>query len=75
MTQCDRILKHLQEIGPITQGEAKDRYGVARLASRVNDLRKDGYPIRTKMVPVRNRFEEVVYIARYHLEDVDAQAN
>ena len=40
MTQSERILRHLTDYGSITQGEALQEYGIMRLASRVNDLRK-----------------------------------
>lgn len=39
-TQCERILRHLRDYGSITQKEAYAEYGIARLASRINDLKK-----------------------------------
>ena len=38
MTQCDKILFHLQTIGSITPVEALDQYGCFRLAARVANL-------------------------------------
>jgi hypothetical protein len=40
-----------------------------RLASRVSDLRKQGYSIISKREAVKNRFEETCYIKRYSLEE------
>ena len=43
MTQCDTILKHLLEIGPITALVADRRYGIMRLAARIWDLKEAGH--------------------------------
>jgi hypothetical protein len=36
-----------------------------RLASRISDLRRDGYDIVSKTEAVKNRFEETCYVKRY----------
>ena len=41
-TQCDLILMHMKKYGSITHMEAENEYGIARLASRINDLRRMG---------------------------------
>lgn len=48
MTQNERILRHLNTYGSITTYEAFSEYGITRLASRICDLRKDGYAITGK---------------------------
>lgn len=68
MTQSERILRHLQECGPITAAEAMEMYGCCRLAARVSDLRRAGYPIRREFVTKPNRFGDDVTFARYFLE-------
>lgn len=45
MTQCDRILRHLESGGSLTAAQAMQEYGIYRLASRINDLKKRGVPI------------------------------
>ena len=35
--QCDLILMHMKKYGSITHMEAEMEYGIARLASRIND--------------------------------------
>ena len=67
MTQRDRILRHLQDYGSITQMDAIKDYGIMRLASRVNDLRRDGVPIVTEVVEGRNRYGEKTRWARYRM--------
>ena len=42
MTQNERILRHLNEQGSITQLEAMKEYGIMRLASRISDLKRKG---------------------------------
>ena len=69
MTQCEMILQHLVEHGSITAVEAMEEYGIARLASRVSDLKSDGVPIRRRMVTAKNRFGEPVSYAEYRLEE------
>ena len=68
MSQNDRILDHLNAVGPIRPMTAWNDLGIYRLASRINDLRKAGHKINTKKVEVVNRWGESVYIAEYSLE-------
>ena len=67
MTQRDRIQRHLQDYGSITQMDAIRDYGIMRLASRVNDLRRDGVPIVTEVVTGKNRYGEPTRWARYRM--------
>lgn len=66
-TQNQRILNYLDEFGSITQFEAMRDLGIMRLASRISDLRKQGYEIRGSTVGVKNRFGETCYIKKYSL--------
>ena len=67
MKQTERILRHMEGCGSITSLEAMQEYGIMRLASRINDLKKAGYPIRREMVTQMNRYGETVTFARYSL--------
>lgn len=69
MTQCERIMRHLQEVGSITSAEAMQEYGIYRLASRISDLKKLGVPIQREFVKGKNRFGEETIFARYSLRD------
>ena len=64
-TQAERVLDYIREYGSITQLEALRDLGVMRLASRVSDLRKQGYDIRGKHVAVKNRWDETCHIKQY----------
>ena len=74
-TQNQRILEYINQFGSITQLEALRDLGVMRLASRISDLRKQGYGIISKREAVKNRYEETCYIKRYSLEVYNGKAN
>ncbi|MGN1369963.1 MAG: helix-turn-helix domain-containing protein [Aristaeellaceae bacterium] len=69
--QSERVLQYMRKRGSITQFEAMNRLGVMRLASRISELKKDGYPIRSRMDTVKNRFGESCSVKRYYLEEGD----
>lgn len=71
-TQTERVIAYIEELGSITQLEALRDLGVMRLASRISDLKKKGYPIQSDIETVQNRFGEPCYIKRYRLAG-DAQ--
>lgn len=68
MTQCERILRHLNDYGSITSLEAMTEYGCMRLASRVSDLKNLGYNIISERETSKNRYGEKVSYCRYRLE-------
>ena len=68
MTQSERIVRHLRDYGTITSLEAMEHYGIMRLASRIADLKKAGFPIRREFVTRKNRYGEPVSFCRYCLE-------
>lgn len=67
-TQNERIIDYLENNGKITQISALNELGVMRLASRISDLRRLGYPIQSKTETVKNRFGETCYIKSYFIE-------
>lgn len=68
-TQNIRVLNHLQSGRTITQDEAKDLYGVARLSARIWDIRhKMGYEVESKTIVVKNKYGDACNIAQYRME-------
>lgn len=67
MTQCERILKYMQDFGSINPHQAITDLGIMRLAARVSDLRCEGYEIERQIVKSKNRYGEPVYFAEYRL--------
>jgi hypothetical protein len=68
-TQKDRILRHLKDYGSITSLEAITEYGILRLASRINDLRRMGIPIVSETKSGKNRYEETIHYSVYKLAE------
>lgn len=69
MTQCERVLKYMQDFGSINPKQAMEDLGVMRLAARVADLKKAGYKITKRSATGRNRYDEQVVFAEYRLEE------
>lgn len=68
-TQCERVLKYMQDFGSINPQQAITDLGVYRLAARVSDLRSGGHKIGRRMVTAKNRYDEDVRFAEYRLEE------
>jgi len=73
-THKERILNHLQTIGPITPWRALKDYGNTRLSATIFDIKKDikegklqGFNIKTEMVEGTNRFGDKIRYALYTL--------
>lgn len=66
-TQAQRVLVYMENNGSITQMEAWKEIGVMRLASRISELRKNGWKITSKMVKVKNRYGETCNVKRYFI--------
>ena len=73
MTQCDRILRHLNDHGSITSLEAMSEYGIMRLASRINDLKGMGYPILSERATGKNRYDEPTSYSIYRLANKEVK--
>ena len=61
------ILGHLKRHGAITPNQALREYGCGRLAPRILELRKDGYPIQT-VLQYRAGRGRAVRFAEYRLK-------
>ena len=67
LTQKDRIIRHLNDKGSITALEAVKEYGIMQLASRIYELKDQGYNIRSEFVSSKNRYKEPVSFSKYSL--------
>ena len=70
-TQCDKVLEYMRQFGSITQIQALFDLGCMRLASRISDLRQQGYTIGRRMKTGKNRYGESVSFAEYYLIQED----
>jgi hypothetical protein len=69
LTQNQMILMHLQDYGSITSIQAMQEYGFMRLASRINDLKREGYNIISETMKSKNRFGETIHHSVYRLKE------
>ena len=76
-TQCELILDYLFDHGGITPKEAENELGIMRLASRIHELKKEGYPITDEWVTKKNRFGIETRFKKYTLgsEPIDINCN
>ena len=68
-TQCEKVLEYMRTFGSITQLQALQDIGCMRLASRISDLRGQGYSIGRRIKTSKNRYGESVSFAEYYLEE------
>jgi len=73
LTQCERIIRHLKDYGSITSREAMFEYGIMRLASRINDLKRKGYVISSEVQKGKNRYGETTRYAVYRLKQSEKE--
>ena len=70
-TQCSKVLDYMKTFGSITQLQALQDISCMRLASRISDLRQQGYAIGRRMKTSKNRYGDDVYFAEYYLIEED----
>jgi len=68
MTQCERIIDYMNKYGKISQRDAFEM-GINRLASRICEIKRAGYPIKTERAKVKNRDQSTSIIAVYSMEE------
>lgn len=67
-SQLDQILAALENGDSLTALDALEAYGCSRLASRITDLKRRGYPVASRMVQRRNRYGRLCRVAEYYME-------
>ena len=64
MTQIEKIYNYMMNHGSITSRQAY-HMGIMRLASRISDMRRAGFKIKSEPVKVQNLDGSTTYISRY----------
>lgn len=67
-TQTERVLDYMRKYGSITTLDAVLDLGVLRLASRINEIKRIGIPIKKDWTRVKNRFGEDCKVLRYSID-------
>lgn len=65
MTQCDRILKYMDDFGSISTAEAILDISVGSLSRRICDLKRRGEKIVSETVYTKNRYGQPTHYKRY----------
>ena len=68
--QRQRIINYIREFGSITSKEAYDDLGITQLATRIKELKEQGYEFKTEWENSKNRYGEQVDFKRYYLADM-----
>jgi len=68
LSQCEMIINYIKEFESITTLQAFRDIGCTRLASRINDLKNQGYRFRDEFVTSKNRYGVKVSYKKYYLE-------
>lgn len=67
VSQCEKIVRYMQQNGSITQLDALREFGCMRLASRISDLKRQGVAVKREMETSKNRYGEPISYARYFI--------
>lgn len=68
-TQREKIIDYIKKHGSISPLEALSDFGCMQLPTRIFELKKQGYNIKTTMVKAKNKKGEPIRYARYSLEE------
>lgn len=66
-TQRQKIIKYIRERGSITSWEAYKYLGVTQFATRVKELKEEGYLFKTGWESKENKDGKIAKFKRYYL--------
>ena len=69
MTQHGRVLDYLTDGKKLTCLNAFAELGITQVASRILELKREGYTILKNNIKVTNRYGEKVTVAEYYMEE------
>lgn len=70
ITQKQRIINYIRVYGSITSFEAYKDLGITQLATRIKELKEEGYEFKTEWKNDKNRYGEPRSYKRYYLADM-----
>lgn len=65
MTQKELIAKYLDDFGSITPMQAFHDLGITKLATRISEMKKDGYLFDQERVKSKNRYGKNCCFEKY----------
>ena len=69
MSQRERVLKYIEDFGYITSWDAYKDLGVTQLATRIFELKEEGYEFEKEWVSTKNRYGVKCGYAKYKLKE------
>ena len=66
--QREMILQYIKDFGSITSYEAYIDLGITQLATRIKELKEQGYSFATEWIKKKNRYGKNVAFKKYKLE-------
>jgi hypothetical protein len=70
MNQREQVLKYIEDFGSITSYQAYIDLGITQLATRVKELKEQGYHFSYEWITKKNRYGKPVRFKKYKLEVV-----
>lgn len=67
MTQCELVIKYIQDFGSISPMEAFHDLGITKLSTRVSELKVKGWKFNTVVEHGVNRYGKKTHFCRYSL--------
>ena len=67
MSQKELVLKYIADFGFITSFQAYQDLGITQLATRIKELKEQGYQFKTEDVKTRNRYGKPTHFYKYYL--------
>lgn len=68
-TQCEKIIKYINDFGHISAYQAFTDLGVTQLGARIFELKEKGYIFETEIRKTKNRYGEPVHYKIYKLKE------
>jgi len=73
--QREMILKYIEDFGSITSYEAYIDLGITQLATRIKELKEQGYQFEHEWIRKKNRYNKPVRFKRYKLGGLNENRN
>ena len=65
MNQREMIIDYIENFGSITSYEAYIDLGITQLATRIKELKEQGYTFKTEWITKKNRYGKNVSFKKY----------
>lgn len=69
LNQRELVLKYIKDFGSITSYESFIELGITQLATRIFELKEEGYCFKTSWVYKTNRYNKPIKFLKYELDE------